>query len=81
MSDDQTTKAELRVAELERIIRSEMAHSRTQADEINDLYAERDRLRDAATDPLGMLGAPAAYSNGEALTVKERLAYLLARAN
>ena len=30
-------------------------------------------------DPLGMLGAPAAYANGEALTVKERLLYLLAR--
>ena len=30
-------------------------------------------------DPLGMLGAPSAYSNGEALTMKERLLYLLAR--
>ncbi len=35
------------------------------------------RLRE--TDPLGMLGAPAAYDNGQALTVKERLSYLLAR--
>ena len=33
-----------------------------------------------ATDPLGMLGAPAAYDNGEALSTKERLLYLLARA-
>ena len=81
MSDDRITKAELRVNELERIIRSERAHSRFQADEINALYAERDSLRDAAGDPLGMLGAPAAYSNGEALTVKERLLYLLARTN
>lgn len=31
------------------------------------------------TDPLGMLGAPAAYDNGQALTVKERLLYVLAR--
>lgn len=35
------------------------------------------RLRE--TDPLGMLGAPAAYDNGQALTVKERLLYLLNR--
>lgn len=35
------------------------------------------QLRQA--DPLGMLGAPAAYSNGEPLTMKERLLYLLAR--